>query len=135
MRELVMKCEVCIELLEEYFDGELAEFGASQVGEHLITCTACAGAFATLTAEQELFARYDRELEVSPSLWNTIAERTAPTRLDPGNGFLSWFAGLFAIRSLSFAGAAAVVLLAILIGVAYVVTRKPSNETSIADKQ
>jgi Putative zinc-finger len=129
MRGSVMKCEVCLEQLEEYFDGELAEVEASQVGEHLITCSACAGEFATLTAEQELFTRYDREIEVSPGLWNSIAERSVPAAVSSGNGFLTWFAGLFAVRSLSFAGAVAVVLLAILIGVAYVVTRRPSTET------
>lgn len=53
-----MKCEE--NLLEEYLNGELS-----------------AEEFAALTAEQELFARYDREIEISPAVWNGIEERIA----------------------------------------------------------
>ena len=56
-----MKCEVCLELLEEYLDGELAAETNEQIDEHLITCSDCSASFAALTAEQEIFARYDRE--------------------------------------------------------------------------
>ncbi len=73
-----MKCEVCTNLLEEYLDGELGVEDQERVSEHLITCLSCAEEFAGLTAEQELFARYDRELEVSPSLWNGIEEQIVP---------------------------------------------------------
>lgn len=73
-----MKCEVCSELLEEYLDGELGTEDQDAISAHLITCVSCAEAFATLTVEQELFARYDRELEVAPAVWNGIAEEIAP---------------------------------------------------------
>src|SRR5687768_11090421 len=53
MRELVMKSENYQELLEEYLEGDV-------------------------DAEQELFARYDRDLQVSPELWTTISERIEP---------------------------------------------------------
>jgi predicted anti-sigma-YlaC factor YlaD len=59
-----MKCEACLELLEEYLDHELAEREASAVAEHLITCRACSAESSTLAAEQEMFSHYDRELEV-----------------------------------------------------------------------
>ena len=71
-----MKCEVCQELLEEYLDGELAAVEQEQISAHLITCADCSASFATLTAEQELFSRYDRELEVPPFLWTRIAQHT-----------------------------------------------------------
>lgn len=73
-----MKCEVCLELLEEYLDGELGGDENSQIGAHLITCASCAESFAALTAEQELFARYDREIELSPAVWADIEERIVP---------------------------------------------------------
>src|ERR1043165_10178837 len=106
-----MKCEVCLELLEEYLDGELAATDQAHVGEHLIECAECAASFATLTAEQELFARYDRELEVPPFLWtrvaaNTVAENNAPK--------LKGLAGIFA-RPL--ASVIAALLLAIALGI------------------
>lgn len=70
-----MKCEVCQDLIEEYLDGELAAEEHGQVGEHLITCESCADEFAALTAEQELFARYDRHIQMSPAVWANIEER------------------------------------------------------------
>lgn len=73
-----MKCEESLNLLEEYLDGELGAEEQDQVGEHLITCARCAQAFAALTAEQELFARYDREIEVPPAVWSGIEERIVP---------------------------------------------------------
>ena len=55
-----MKCEVCLELLEEYLDGELASEAHEQLDAHLITCTECSASLATLTAEQEVFALDDK---------------------------------------------------------------------------
>ena len=48
-----MKSEENLELLEEYLDGDL-------------------------NAEAEFFARYDREIEVSPAVWAGIEERIVP---------------------------------------------------------
>ena len=62
-----MKCEVCRELLEEYLDGELAPQDSKQVDAHLIACSNCSESFAELTAEQDLFARYDREIANPPN--------------------------------------------------------------------
>lgn len=122
-----MKCEVCLELLEEYLDGELAAPEQAQVGEHLIECGHCAESFAMLTAEQELFARYDRELEVPPFLWtrveaHTVAEKNA-ARL---NGWL-------AILTRPLASVIAVVLLAIALGIVYLISRQPQPDRRVAD--
>lgn len=54
-----MKSEDYEKLLEEYGNGELAPDDQDRV-------------------EQELFALYDRELEVSPTLWSGIEERIVP---------------------------------------------------------
>ena len=70
-----MKCEFCLERLEEYFDGELAVTDREQVAAHLIACGDCAEEFASLGEEQELFAGYDRNVEVPPFLWTRIAAR------------------------------------------------------------
>jgi hypothetical protein len=124
-----MKCEVCSELLEEYLDGELAAPEQAQIGEHLIECAECSARFATLTAEQELFARYDRELEVPPFLWtrvaaNTVAEKNT-ARL---NGWLAIFA-----RPL--ASVIAVVLLVVALGIVYLISRQAQPDSSIADSK
>ena len=109
-----MKCEVCQELLEEYLDGELPAADHAQVESHLITCAECSASFATLTAEQELFARYDREIEVPPFLWTRVAAHTVAAKV-PRNG---WQA-LLGSFSKSFAGAIAILLLAAAIGLVY----------------
>jgi Putative zinc-finger len=131
-----MKCEVCLSLLEEYLDEELAARDASEVGAHLITCPTCADEFATLSAEQDLFARYDREVEVPPSLWATIAERTAPLaeRIVPEKrkGWRARVADLLAIPSYSAASAIAVLFLAIAMGAAYVIMHRTSSKKELA---
>ena len=115
-----MKCEVCTELLEEYLDGELAPQDLEQVDAHLIACAECSEIFATLTAEQDLFARYDREVEVPPFLWTRVAAHTVSERHAPKR---RWFAP-------SFAGAIAVLLIAIAIGAFYLLPKpKPPAPT------
>src|SRR5476651_2104037 len=137
---LVMKCDDCFSLLEEYIDGEAAERDAAQVSAHLITCAACALEFEALTAEREVYARYDRELTVSPAMWNAIAARTAESRPIDSRERLSlggWLASLFAMPSYAFAGAAAVVIFAVLIGAVLLRTRTsgPSPRPEIAKVQ
>jgi len=118
-----MKCEVCNELLEEYLDGELSPQDREQVDRHLFACIECSESFAALTAEQELFARYDREIEVPPFLWTRIAAHTnTPKR--------SWVASLFGKTSL--AGAIAVLLLAIAIGLVYKLSKPKSPTPTMA---
>ncbi|HKG61505.1 MAG TPA: zf-HC2 domain-containing protein [Pyrinomonadaceae bacterium] len=116
-----MKCEVCSELLEEYLDGELAPHDREQVDAHLISCVECSETFAALITEQQIFARYDREIEVPPFLWTRIAAHTNAAKRN-------WFATLFGKTSL--ASAIAVLVLAIAIGLIYIVSKpKPPTPT------
>src|ERR1700730_9276897 len=117
-----MKCNDCLNLLEEYIDGEVIEHEAEQVSAHLITCARCANEFEALTAQQEIYARYDRELEISPPMWNAIAPRTVgESRATDSRArfkFGEWFAGLLAVPRYGFAlPALAVLILAVVIGV------------------
>ena len=43
-----MKCDDCLNLLEEYIDGEAIPRDAEQVSAHLITCARCAHEFERL---------------------------------------------------------------------------------------
>ena len=127
-----MKCEACLNHLADYVDGELGRRDAEAISAHLITCANCSGAFDQLTAEQEVYARYDRELAISPSLWSGIEARIAGEKHPVVSGsrfnLRELFAGLFVGSrfGLGFAGATAVVIAAIVIGVAYVRLRKQS---------
>ena len=122
-----MKCESCSELLEEYLDGELAAETNEQIDAHLIACSECSASFATLTAEQEIFARYDREVEVSPFMWTRVAAHTVSESNVTKRG---WLATLF--RKPSLAGAIAVALIAGLIGLAYLLTKQKPSDPAVA---
>jgi hypothetical protein len=122
-----MKCDDCLNLLTEYIDGEVGEHDADQVSAHLVTCVNCANEFETLTAEQEIYARYDRELNISPSMWNAIEARTNAERGRAQKS--SWrvsLAALFAIPRFGFAfsGAMAVLIIAVVAGVMYLRTQE-----------
>jgi len=113
-----MKCEVCVERLEEYLDGELPAEEQEQISAHLITCGDCSETFGALTAEQELFARYERDVEVPPFLWTRIAQDTVAASNGKRAGWRAYF---FATP---LAGVIAIVLIAI--GVVYWVSNRPT---------
>ncbi|HEV8168459.1 MAG TPA: hypothetical protein VGP59_03900 [Pyrinomonadaceae bacterium] len=96
-----MKSEDLSKLLEDYLDGELE------------------------TAEQELFARYDRGLEVSPFLWTRVAAHTVAENHRPKR-----WAAVFA-RPL--ASVIAALLLAIAVGIVYLISRRPEPNKIVAD--
>ena len=134
-----MKCDDCVNLLETYLDGEATERESDQIQTHLATCSMCANQFEALTAESETFARYDREMEILPALWNGVAARIAlEDRLTESKsrlGLGEWIAGLFAMPSFRFAmPTMALVLVALLVGLAYWRTRPqpPTHDESIA---
>jgi hypothetical protein len=120
-----MKCEVCTELLEEYLDGELAPQDHEQVSAHLIACVDCSETFAALTTEQEIFARYDREIEAPPFLWTRVAAHTVSEPRAPKR---RWFAP-------SLTGAFAVLLIVIAFGVVYLLSNHKTPAPQIAKTQ
>src|SRR5438105_3255587 len=138
----VMKCDDCLNLLEVYIDAEAGERDTEQVRAHLMKCESCTREFESLTAESELYERYDRDLQISPAIWNGIAARISTQNREavakPRSNVTEWFAGLFAIPRFGFAmPAAALVVIALVIGVAYWRTRQPvagPDLTAKADK-
>ena len=131
-----MKCDDCLNLLSEYIDGEAIERDAAQVSAHLTTCINCANEFEALTAEQEIYARYDRELSISPSMWNAIAARTTEHGPAQKSSWRASLVGLFTIPRFGFAfsGAMAVVIIAVVVGVMYLRTQQQpaKNEPLVA---
>ena len=133
-----MKCDECVNILEAYLDGEAGERDADQVQAHLMKCEKCSQQYELLTAESELYARYDPEVQISPAVWNGIAARISAD----GNGsakskssLADWFAGLFAIPSLKFAmPAIALVAIAVVLGLAYWRTRQTAPPKDVIAK-
>src|SRR6185312_1209507 len=128
-----MKCEVCLPLLEEYVDGELKESEAAQVNAHLVTCTACASEVDSLSAEQEIYARYDREITVPAAMWNAIAAETVNAEPvvepEPRSSWRDWFV----VPSLgwSFAGAMAMLIIAVALAVVFFKSPKPKEQQAV----
>ena len=124
-----MKCDDCVNLLEAYVDGEVGEHESERVRTHLLTCASCENEFEALTAESELYARYDRELQISPAAWSGISARIAAEPLAVKSrerrDVRGWFAGLFAVPRLGFAfsGAMAVLLAVVAVGYLYLRTQ------------
>jgi len=133
--ESAMKCEVCLKLLEEYIDGELVEPEAAPVSAHLITCASCASEFDALATEQETYARYDRALEIAPSMWGMIAERTMAAGLTADSGARFRLRDWFVVPSFgwSLAGAMALLIAALMIAVVYLrAPRQPPEQDATA---
>jgi Putative zinc-finger len=70
-----MKCEECLPRIEEYVDGELDGRTTERVAAHLLTCAACSSELAKLQREQEIYANYQRDINVTPAQWNIVQAR------------------------------------------------------------
>jgi Putative zinc-finger len=138
-----MRCDDCLRLIEEYFDDETDARTSGQMAAHLSACEDCSAALDALSFEQETYARYDRELEVSPALWARvnaeIARADAPETRAENRSFLSRARESFvaALSSLSARPALASSLALLLMGVtagslwlAHVGTRSPDTVVS-----
>ncbi len=137
-----MKCEECLPLLEEFADGEVDRQTGDLMGAHMAACAECSEAFEALRAEQEMYLRYDRELEVSPAMWEAVRERIAevpPARDAKRSPLLmrlrEQFAVLVAALSMrpALASSMAVVMVGVAAGVLWLVrTPQPENQNTIA---
>ena len=127
-----MKCDDFLNLLEAYVDGEVGEHESERVRTHLMTCSSCETEFEALTAESELYARYDRELQISPAAWNGISARIATdsSAVEPRErrDMRGWFAGLFAVPRLGFAFSGALAVLLAMFVVGYLYFRAQPNQ-------
>lgn len=117
-----MRCVDCLPLVEEYFDGEVEQRVAEQMSAHLSSCADCSAALDALSFEQEVYARYDRGLEVTPALWARISAEIAREPLPRGRieerPFLSRVrAGVAALSTLAARPALASSFALLLVGI------------------
>jgi len=132
-----MKCEEVQILIEDYVDSALDPKAASLVKSHMTGCDACASFYREVNREQEIYARYERDVEVTPALWASIESRIKQERVAPKTGLLSrlreQLAGAFAAPRLSPAFAAALVVIAIGMTVGVMTfLNSPSRDTTVA---
>jgi anti-sigma factor RsiW len=112
-----MKCEDYRVLIEDFVDGSLDPKSAARVTSHTSTCNECSGFYQELSREQDLYARYQRDVEVTPMLWASIESRIKQERPAQPQGLISrlreQIGAVFAAPRLSPAFAAALVIIAI----------------------
>lgn len=70
-----MKCDDCLLVMEEYFDGELDEKQTQIIDTHLFICMACSKAYKLLQSEQHIYSNYERNIAISSSLRPAIEAR------------------------------------------------------------
>ncbi|HWT01552.1 MAG TPA: zf-HC2 domain-containing protein [Pyrinomonadaceae bacterium] len=131
-----MKCEECLPLIEEYVDGELDGRIIERLDAHLSSCAACAAELDALRREQEVYASYRRDIEVTPGHWNIVRarieqEKEAAPQAESRPRFGGWLGGLFGKR-LRPAFGVAVVMAAVTITAAVVYLRPRDQQKGLA---
>ncbi|HEY7547802.1 MAG TPA: zf-HC2 domain-containing protein [Blastocatellia bacterium] len=133
-----MKCEEILSMREEYFDGELGEKDSQLVTAHLAACGACAVEYDRLCREQEFYASYEREVDVTPALWSGVQARIREEKATRQTGKLrQWMDILFGAPRLSFVATAALVVIAIgatVLVMSYMNSRNQPSGASIEKK-
>lgn len=115
-----MKCVECLPLIEEYVDGELNERMFERIEAHLLVCAECATEVAELSREQEIYALYQRDVEVTVAHWNIVRARIEQERdarpHEPRAQLHEWLGGLLGSGK-GFRPALAVALVLIVTGI------------------
>lgn len=136
-----MKCEDCQKVLEEYFDGEMEERATTAVRAHLMNCEACSLALEALGDEQNVYALYERDVEVSPAIWTGVLARIAEEESTRKGSFIrTWrrqLAALFATPRLSPALTFALLILSVgtTAGLMKFVQSRSASEQTVAKQQ
>lgn len=130
-----MKCEECLPRIEEYVDGELDGRMTERVAAHLLTCVACSRELAELQREQEIYANYQRDIEVTPAQWNIVQARIEQEKdalsLEPRAGLLDKLRKLLNPRKQfrpAFVAALVLLLVGVTAGVIYLNSRNRQTE-------
>jgi Putative zinc-finger len=133
-----MKCEECLPLIEEYVDGELNGRMAERLTSHLSTCARCADEFAELRREQEIYARYQRDIEITPAQWNIVRARIEQERdaqnVEARTRRPEWFAAAYGLRRLfrpAFVAALALIAIGITAGIIYLNSRNRQSDVVV----
>jgi hypothetical protein len=137
-----MKCEDCLSLIEEYFDAELNQQESAKVAKHLTACETCNEVYLSLDQEQQLYAHYQRDIEVTPALWQAVrksikqeasARQETPQSVGVMESLRRFFTETF--HAPRFSPALAAMLVVVAVGVTVLVmnyVNSPTDKTQIA---
>lgn len=85
-----MRCEACLPLVDEFFDGELDSRLVGDVRAHLTGCTSCSGYYESLRLGQGVYDRFFEDVKVGTTVWQGVRHRirknevAGKSRLLPG---------------------------------------------------
>lgn len=130
-----MKCEACLPVIDQFFEGDLDERASGEISAHIASCVVCTNAFEELQREQEIYSRYLLDIEPTPAVWAGVSAGIAKEKSALSGGFLHSFrhrlSGAFTRPRLSPLLAAAAVVM--MLGIAFVLVRylnrNPSGPT------
>lgn len=140
-----MRCEECIALAEEHFEGGIDERSEARVASHLSSCAACDAEHKLMLREQAAYSRFLLDVEPSPALWENLRagmerERAAPARAEalPEGGASKLgglFAGLFAAPQRAAAAGFAALLVLVALATLTVIRRDAPGESAASAPQ
>ena len=126
-------------IIETYVDGELDGEIAQRVRTHLAVCDSCQEYVAESRQEQEVYALYNREVNITPAMWAAVAariENEKPVRSrNRVESVGKWLAGMLGTPRLSPALAAALIIATVgttIVVMKYLNSPAPSEHTQIA---
>ncbi len=67
-----MKCEACLEMMDELIEGELDGSLAREATAHVAMCGPCSQFYANLRNEQDLYRNYLLDVEPTPAVWANL---------------------------------------------------------------
>lgn len=67
-----MKCEACLEMIDDLIEGELDDRQAREVNAHIAMCEPCSQLHTNFRDEQELYGKYLLDVEPTPALWANL---------------------------------------------------------------
>jgi hypothetical protein len=129
-----MRCNRCLPLIEQYFDGELDRRLSEQVSEHIANCSQCASEQERVRREQAFYLRLESDARASAEFWPGVSakisepERARPATLSVVSSLLERFASLRLSASL----AALIVMIAVAITIA--VMKQTNSKESAATR-
>ena len=132
-----MRCEEYLPLIEDYLEGELDEQASHRLTSHLAVCVTCSREYQQQQREQQIYAHYQREIELTPALWAALRKRIKNEPRPPMRGLgrlRQWLISRLAVPRFTPAFTFTLVLIAVgitTVVVNHVKSRSHAPETEI----
>ncbi len=86
-----MKCEACLPLVDEFFDGELEPRLIGNVRAHIAGCTSCSGYYQSLRMGQDVYDTFLEHVKLNFTSWQGVRGRIQENKIAGTGGILAGF--------------------------------------------